>query len=103
MWLIALLACPCVPDTDETDTAPAVETDPPAEGTQDVRVEVRLDGARIAGVVVRQPGTAGRWRTGPDGAVEVRLDRAVAGGEVWVTASHPEARIDGRPVRRGDT
>lgn len=61
-------------------------------------VLVTLDGEPAQGVVVRQPGLPGTYLTDAHGMVTVPLDFDVT-FEVWITASHPQARIGGRRVR----
>jgi hypothetical protein len=97
--LIAGLGCPADPGGDTEDTAETGDTSapaPPARVAQ--RVRVTLDGAPVADVVVAQPGRPGLWRTDAEGLATVELAVDVS-YEVWVTASHPTARTEGRRVR----
>lgn len=58
-------------------------------------ITVTLDGAPAAGVRVVQGGVFDRgWVTDAAGVVEVEIDRSVR-GDIFVMASHPEARIRG--------
>lgn len=65
-----------------------------------LKVEVRVDGAPTAGVLVMQGGARPTWRTGPDGKVVLPLDYDVP-GQVWIVASHPEARVGAVEVFEG--
>jgi len=67
--------------------------DVPLPRFQNIAVLVRLDGEPAEGVTVSQGGREDRWTTGPDGRVDVDVDREVV-GDLAVIASHPEARIE---------
>lgn len=99
IWL--WLACAGKPDPqdssppDETGT----DTDTDTTDTEDVlgdtvTVTVTLDGAPIEGASVMQGGAEARWTTDADGVATIMLDHSVE-GDLFVMASHPEARIWG--------
>jgi hypothetical protein len=62
-----------------------------------IEVEVYLDGVLSPDTMVVQGGNTARWTTGADGRVTVEADLTV-GGDIFVMASHPEARIRGGHV-----
>jgi hypothetical protein len=66
----------------------------PIEITQSVVITVTLDGEPEAGMVVSQGGNTSRWETNSDGVAIVDIDPNVL-GDLYVMASHPEARIKG--------
>ena len=85
------------------DTAPedAAQTDAPTDTAPDVQpyawpaeatVIVTLDGAPQANVVVMQAGTTRRTQTDDDGRATLAIQQDL-GGDLVVTASHPDARI----------
>lgn len=76
------------------DAGHVSDAGPPRDG---VAVLVTLDDAPAGGVLVVQGGTAHRWRTGPDGRVQIVPDETVI-GEIVLIASHPDARIRGALV-----
>jgi len=87
------------PDTPDTDTSSS-DTDDTASGptTHDLDVSVKIDGAPASFIPLHQPGAEGQWLTNADGVARISLDLTVTGGEIWVVASHPEARIWGQSV-----
>lgn len=90
------------PAPEDAGTAPDADAGPTPEdaGSEDAgadvfTITVTLDGVPTAGVRVVQGGAFDRsWTTGADGTVVVEVDRAVV-GDLFVMASHPEARISG--------
>ena len=100
--LLALLACKGT-DTDmlesaetadsETDTETDTQPETGADAVWPATVLVTLDGVPSADTTVLQAGTVKRWTTGADGTVDIQLDSWVPGdGDIFVVASHPEAR-----------
>ncbi|MCB9779108.1 MAG: hypothetical protein H6742_11140 [Alphaproteobacteria bacterium] len=105
--LLLLLACPAPPgggggvDGDSAGPADgggdsAAETGS-AVRVVDLPVVVTLDGAPVEGAVLAQGGNPARWTTDATGRAVVSIDRDV-GGELSLTASHPDARIAAEDV-----
>ncbi len=103
LLLLLLAGCP-EPDpepTDDDDSTEVVQDDDdddatPITGTHDVLVEVRLDGGPADGALVIQGGIDGENVCDADGRVTVSVDFDLD-GEIWLIASHPEARQRPRP------
>lgn len=82
-------------DGATTDADAGVETED-AGIPEAFEVRVTLDGEPVGGVKVVQGGVfMRRWRTDESGIAVVQPDFNVAGGDVFIMASHPEARIMG--------
>lgn len=94
--LALLLACTRSEPPAPQPVVPDSPTDSPAAAprTRGVQVQVTLDGAPAAGVVLSQGGNDTRWTTDTAGEAWVELDLGVE-GDLFILASHPEARIGG--------
>ena len=66
-----------------------------------VSVTVTLDGIPVEKAVVIQGGSPDHWLSGADGTVAIEIDTTL-GGDLWVHASHPDARISARQIRKND-
>ena len=95
--LLGMAGCPG-PTTDtetgDSETGHTGETAPepgPAERT--ITVTVTLDGAPATNTRVLQAGTKRHWETDASGNVTCDVDMRVPGGDIYLAASHPEARI----------
>ena len=94
---ILLTGCPVTsPDDSDTDseTGPVEtgDTEPtPTEKT--VVLQVTLDGIPAQKTLVVQAGTRRTWVTNENGQAECVVDLTVPGGDIYLAASHPEARI----------
>ncbi len=101
--LSLLLACTGatdvpLPDGSGTPTEDSPSSTTPTEPTsRSLLVHVDLDGAPAAGVSVIQGGRTERWTTDADGNVTITVDFTV-NGDIYVMASHPDARIQGDNV-----
>lgn len=101
MGAATLLVLACAEDhgrADRPGPGDPLDTAPPRDSASAVAsafdVLVTLDGVPTAGVRVLQPGSTREWVTEADGRATVDLDLAVV-GELFVVASHPDARILG--------
>lgn len=91
---LALLGCPPAPDPVDSDSEEPVDTSPPPD---EVLLTVNLDGAATSDVVVTQGGVIGEHITGADGTVLVPIEWDME-GDIYLLASHPDARIKGTRV-----
>ena len=87
---------PPTPDAGPSDAGP-LDAEPGDTGG--VRVRVTLDGVPMPGTLVMQGGSSHTVLTSSDGVAMVTVDESVAGDEVWIVASHPEARISATDYR----
>jgi hypothetical protein len=51
-----------------------------------------MDNEPVDGAVIVQGGSPDHWLSGPDGTVTIEIDTTL-GGDLWLHASHPQARI----------
>ena len=79
---------------DDTSVAEDTADALPPLGPDMIRVQVTLDGEPAADTLLVQGGTPHHWRTDADGAAVITIDREVE-GQLYVVASHPEARQRG--------
>jgi len=86
-----------VDSTDASDAFDAAEaSDVPVDATprEEITVNVTIDGKPSPDTLVVQGGNPARFTTDSTGNVKVKVDRTVK-GDLFVMASHPEARIMG--------
>ena len=110
-WLLigalALSGCPgtALDDTGgETGKSHTGETDtPPPVLEREVVLSVIIDGQPAGNTLVVQAGTQRKWTTDELGQVKCEVDFTVPGGDIYLVASHPEARIKAVQVpKEGD-
>jgi hypothetical protein len=93
--------------SDSGDTPTPVETSPPDTALPDlpdsfpVPVSVTMDNEPVDGAVIVQGGSPDHWLSGPDGTVTIEIDTTL-GGDLWLHASHPQARIAAKEILRND-
>ena len=68
-------------------------------GVAIIEVLVQLDGQPSPNTLVLQGGSDVTIRTDAQGRASLTIDRTIAGEDVWILASHPEARIWGDMLR----
>ena len=105
--VLGLLGCPTaedpIPDSTRQDTLEPDEEMESPHPEKTVRVIVTLDGEPAVDTLVLQAGTSRTWQTDADGAVSCTLDMNVHGGDIYVAASHPDARIGSVQVKSETT
>ncbi|MDP6945230.1 MAG: hypothetical protein QF464_13865, partial [Myxococcota bacterium] len=86
----------------EDTRSDAIEVDPDTESwLLSVPVTVTIDGEPAVETLLVQGGNPARWTTDSEGKATVEVDRTVP-GDLFVMASHPEARIAGQSVHKDD-
>lgn len=96
---LLLLGChggeaPAPSDTEPEPTASDSDPPSPTPASRSLLVQVTLDGQPAAGITVLQGGRAERWTTDAAGQATITVDFTVH-GDIYVMASHDEARIEG--------
>jgi len=88
------------PDAAAVDSPSPADADSSTLG--ELLVTVTIDGKPSPNTLVLQGGNPARWRTNAEGKARILIDATVV-GDLFVMASHEEARIEGDFVPKGDS